>query len=118
MADTPMTTAVDPKNTLYPITVLIDELKAEDKKKRINSVKNLPTISVALGMERTRNELMPYIMDLMDDDEEILVVLAETLNGQFLEYVGGPLFAPHLFKPLERLCEVEETVVRDKVSTT
>ena len=25
---------VDPKNTLYPITVLIDELKSEDKKKR------------------------------------------------------------------------------------
>lgn len=26
--------AVDPKNTLYPITVLIDELKSDDKKKR------------------------------------------------------------------------------------
>ena len=25
---------VDPKNTLYPITVLIDELKSDDKKKR------------------------------------------------------------------------------------
>ena len=26
------------------------------------------------------------------------------------------MFAPHLFKPLERLCEIEETTVRDKVS--
>ena len=26
--------SVDPKNTLYPITVLIDELKHDDKKKR------------------------------------------------------------------------------------
>lgn len=25
---------VDPKNTLYPITVMIDELKSDDKKKR------------------------------------------------------------------------------------
>lgn len=25
-------TGVDPKNTLYPITVLIDELKSDDKK--------------------------------------------------------------------------------------
>ena len=58
---------------------------------------------------------MPYIMDLMDDDEEILIVLAETLNGQFLDHVGGPLFAPHLFKPLERLCEAEESTIRDKV---
>ena len=52
----------------------------------------------------------------MDDDEEILIVLAEVLDGSFLEHVGGPLFAPHLFKPLERLCEVEESTVRDKVS--
>ena len=76
------------------------------------------TISIALGKERTRNELMPYIMDLMDDEEEILIVLAGTLNGEFLDYVGGPPFAPHLFKPLERLCEVEETTVREKVSMT
>ena len=53
-------------------------------------------------------------MDLMDDDEEILIEMASTLNGSFLEYVGGPLFAPHLFKPLERLCELEETTVRNK----
>ena len=83
---------------------------------RVNSVQNLSTISVALGKERTRNELLPYIMDLMDDEEEILIVLAQSLNGQFLDHVGGPLFAPHLFKPLERLCEVEESTIRDKVS--
>jgi serine/threonine-protein phosphatase 2A regulatory subunit A len=105
---------VDPKNTLYPITVMIDELKSDDKKKRVNAVKNLSTISIALGKERTRNELLPYIMDLMDDEEEILIVLAQSLDGNFLDYVGGPLFAPHLFKPLERLCEIEETTVRDK----
>lgn len=83
---------------------------------RINSVKSLHTISIALGVERTRNELLPYILDLMDDDEEILIEMAQTLDGSFLQYVGGPLFAPHLFKPLERLCEVEEPAVREKVS--
>ena len=56
-------------------------------------------------------------MDLMDDEEEILIVLAESLNSSFLDHVGGPLFAPHLFKPLERLCEVEESAIRDKVSS-
>lgn len=73
-------------------------------------------MAIALGKERTRNELLPYILDLMDDDEEILVQLATALDGNFLDYIGGPLYAPHLFKPLERLCEVEETVVRSKVS--
>ena len=43
---------------------------------RINAVQNLSTISIALGKERTRNELLPYILDLMDDDEEILAALA------------------------------------------
>jgi hypothetical protein len=51
----------------------------------------------------------------MDDDEEILAALAQVLDSSFLECIGGPLFAPHLFKPLERLCEVEETNVREKV---
>jgi serine/threonine-protein phosphatase 2A regulatory subunit A len=68
-----------------------------------------------LGKERTRNELLPYILDLMDDDEEILAALAQVLDSSFLDSIGGPLFAPHLFKPLERLCEVEETNVREKV---
>lgn len=56
--------------------MLIDELKSDDKKQRINSVKSLHTISVALGVERTRNELLPYILDLMDDDEEVLIEMA------------------------------------------
>jgi len=50
----------------------------------------------------------------MDDDEEILAALAQVLDSSFLDSIGGPLFAPHLFKPLERLCEVEETNVREK----
>ena len=79
-------------------------------------MQSLPTVAIALGMERCRNELLPYILDLMDDDEEILVEMATALDGSFLEYIGGPLFAPHLFKVLERLSEVEETVVRERVS--
>ena len=74
----------------------------------MEAVKDLSTISVALGQEKTRNELLPYIMDLMDDEEDVLVELAMALDGQFLDYIGGHLFAPHLFKPLERLCESEE----------
>ena len=109
-----MSDKVDPKTTLYPITVLMDELKTDDKKKKIDCIKNLDTVAIALGAERTRNELMPYIMDLMDDDEEVLGTLAEVLNGDFLDHVGGPLFAPNVFKPLERLCEVEEVSVKDK----
>jgi len=51
----------------------------------------------------------------MDDDEEILINLAEVLGG-FTDKVGGPQHAPHLLKPLETLCGVEESVVRDKAT--
>jgi len=46
---------------LYPIAILIDELKHEDVQCRLNSVRRLPAIAAALGPERTRAELLPYI---------------------------------------------------------
>ena len=66
-------------SNLYPVAVMIDELKSVDQKKRINSVKNLGTVAIALGPDRTRQELLPYILELMDDDEEVLLTLAEIL---------------------------------------
>lgn len=100
---------------LYPIAVMIDELKSSDQKKRVNSVKNLTTVAVALGQERTRQELLPYILELMDDEEEVLVSLAEILPSQ-LDNAGGPQYAEHVLRPLEKLCASEETTVREQVS--
>jgi serine/threonine-protein phosphatase 2A regulatory subunit A len=39
----------------------------------------------------------------MDDEEEVLLALAEIM-GAFLEYVGGPGHAIHVLRPLEKLC--------------
>ena len=100
---------------LYPIAILIDELKCDDQMKRIAAVKSLGTIATALGQERTRGELLPYILELMDDDEEVLLALSETL-GTFMDYTGGPQYAEHILKPLEKLCCIEESTVREKVS--
>ena len=100
---------------LYPVAVLIDELRAEEQKKRVAAVAELNTIAVALGPERTRNELLPYILELLDDEEEVLFTLAETL-GTMLPAVGGPAHAEHIFKTLEKLSQIEESTVREKVS--
>lgn len=51
----------------------------------------------------------------MDDEEEVLLALAETLNQQFLDFVGGPAHALHVIKILEKLCQLDESSVRDKV---
>ncbi|NXA16604.1 2AAA phosphatase, partial [Sapayoa aenigma] len=81
--------AADGDDSLYPIAVLIDELRNEDVQLRLNSIKKLSTIALALGVERTRSELLP-----------------------FLTAPGTPRVPPQ--PPLESLATVEETVVRDK----
>lgn len=76
-------------DSLYPIAVLIDELKNEDIQLRLNSIKKLSTIALALGEERTRTELIPFLTETIYDEDEVLLALAEQL-GNFTALVGGP----------------------------
>jgi len=46
---------------LYPIAVLIDELKHDDVALRLNAIHRLSTIAMALGPDRTRDELIPFL---------------------------------------------------------
>jgi serine/threonine-protein phosphatase 2A regulatory subunit A len=79
---------------------------------QLNSVRRLKTIALALGEERTRKELLPFLQECKDDEDEVLQAIAEEL-GDFVPYVGGPPFAHCLLPPLEAVSTVEETVVRD-----
>lgn len=47
------------------IPSLIDDLRSEDPKKRLVSVKNLSTIAQALGPEKTRVELLPFLEGIL-----------------------------------------------------
>jgi len=47
--------------TGIPISTLIEDLKNEDIRKRLFSVQNLNVIASALGPERTRVELIPFL---------------------------------------------------------
>jgi serine/threonine-protein phosphatase 2A regulatory subunit A len=46
---------------VYPIAVLIDELKHEEVQFRLNAIRRLSTIALALGVERARDELVPFL---------------------------------------------------------
>ena len=52
---------------------------------------------------------MPFLTESIDDDDEVLLALAEEL-GDFVLYVGGDQWAFCLLQPLETLAAVEETV--------
>ena len=80
---------------------------------RLNSIKKLSTIALALGVERTRSELIPFLTDTIYDEDEVLLALAEQL-GTFTPLVGGAEHVNCLLLLLESLATVEETIVRDK----
>lgn len=100
---------------LYPIAILIDELKSDEVQLRLNAIHRISTIALALGPQRARDELVPFIQESLDDEDEVLLALAEELGKNFEDHLGGPQYAHLLLAPLENLAAVEETLVRDKV---
>ncbi|KAF0698479.1 Aste57867_10902 [Aphanomyces stellatus] len=98
---------------IYPINLLTEEMRTDETETRIRSMRRLRTVAQALGPERTRSELLPFLSESTDDEDEVLVAMAEEL-GNFVDLVGGPSAASILLTPLEVLATVEETVVRDK----
>ncbi|KAG8759578.1 hypothetical protein FRC14_005607 [Serendipita sp. 396] len=101
---------------LYPIAILMDELKSDDTQLRLNAIHRLSTIALALGPQRAREDLIPFLQDNLDDEDEVLLALAEELGKGFDEYIGGAEHAHLLLAPLASLAEVEETLVRDKAA--
>lgn len=95
--------------------MLIDELKHEEVTYRLNAIRRLGTIALALGVERARDELVPFLQDSIEDEDEVLMALAEEIPT-LIDYVGGPSYAHVLLGPLEHLGAVEETIVRDKAA--
>lgn len=93
----------------------MDELRSEDVQLRLNAIHSIPTIALALGPDRAREELIPFLQDSVDDEDEVLLALAEELGRNFEEYIGGKEYAQVILGPLENLSAVEETLVREKV---
>ncbi len=96
---------------LYQTASLIDQFKHDDINVRVNSSSQLIRIASALGPERTRTELIPFLEETTDDDDEVLVVTAAKL-GELVNYVGGREHVNCLLGPLELLAMIDEQSVR------
>mmetsp|Transcript_3158 Transcript_3158/g.4932 ORF Transcript_3158/g.4932 Transcript_3158/m.4932 type:complete len:81 (-) Transcript_3158:1856-2098(-) len=66
---------------LYQIAILIDQLKHEDVQLRTNALRSITKIAKALGPERTREELVPFLTECVDDDDEVIMVIADELGN-------------------------------------
>mmetsp|Transcript_15627 Transcript_15627/g.29478 ORF Transcript_15627/g.29478 Transcript_15627/m.29478 type:complete len:669 (+) Transcript_15627:150-2156(+) len=90
----------------------IDNLKGDDVEERIAAANKLDIVAKILGEERTRMELLPFIEDRIDDEDDVLAAVASSL-GKLVPLVGGPYHVRSLLVPLEMLLSVEETTVRE-----
>ena len=102
---------------LYPIAVLIDELRHDDVQTRLNAVRQLEYIALALGPSRTRGELIPFLMESVDDDDIVLGATAEKM-GCMVDAVGGSDWAYILLRPLEDLLMLDEASIREKAQSS
>ncbi|GET88131.1 serine/threonine protein phosphatase 2A regulatory subunit, putative [Leishmania tarentolae] len=95
------------------VKTMIDNLRSEDPEARLNSMRGIHLISTTLGPERTRDELLLYLTDYLDDNDEVLRVFANAL-GTMLPEVGGVEYIGSLLAPLEILGSLDEVTVRDE----
>ena len=96
------------------ILCLIDEIKSEDHTTKLNAIKSLETIAQVIGQERTREELVPYTAELLDDDNEETLIAVALKLGDLSKYVGEPRHMVCLLAPLNTLACNEENNVREK----
>lgn len=91
--------------------------QSEDVELRLKSISKLSTIAKALGPVRTREELVPFLTERDDEEDECLLAIAGELES-LIGAVGGEEFVHVILAPLETLITVEETVVRAKAVQT
>ena len=99
-------------------TNLLEDLQNPDIKIKKNAFQNLRGISLALGRERTRKELLPYLKSCIDEEEdEIIIDLAKVLSN-FIDCIGGKQYIKELLNLLEIILTIDDHFVRIEIMNT
>lgn len=95
------------------VNAMIENLRSDDPEQRLNSMRGIHVIAQTIGPERTKTELIPFLTDYLDENDEVLRVFANAL-ATMIQEVGGVLCAQSLLQPLELLSGLDEITVRDE----
>lgn len=102
---------------LDPLELFKSELREEDHEQIISSISRVRLIGLALGPERVKRDLVPFLKDFVEqgDNDEANAAVAAQL-GDFVDLVGGPNEAHILLPFLDQMCSLEEPVIRNAVT--
>ena len=115
----------DEQEAIGTVALLIDDLSSEDPNAKLHSIQRLQQISTLLGPERTVDELVPMLSELIDkidSNPELMMHLAEQLGnlthgdtiGKSPEEKEKNAIA--LLQPLEVIVGSDDTLVREKAT--
>lgn len=102
-----------------PLELFQSQLEHGSTEAKVDAMKRLSVVAYALGAETTQNQLVPYLTNVAlkqpPHEDELLLLLASQIQ---LLVVPSMLYSNSQTLPLlpilERLCTMEETVVRDE----
>ena len=92
---------------------LLEDLQSQETKVKINAIRNLRGISLALGCEGTKKELLPYLKNCVNNEEEdeALIELAKVLSN-FVDCIGGKQYIKDLLDLFEVILSIDEPTIR------
>lgn len=97
---------------------LMDNLKSEEMGARAEAAAHIHPIALALGPERSRIELVPFIkQSLLGEEDEVQSALALHLNSEFISLLGGWDYLTDVVPLHESLLSSEEASIRNDCVT-
>lgn len=108
-------------DAISTVALLIDDLSSEDPNAKLHSIQRLGQIASLLGPDRTVDELVPMLTELIDkidSNPELMLNMAEQL-GNLTALIGTKSLnqskdAVSLLTPLETIVSSDDAMVREK----
>ena len=93
--------------------LLVDEMAETSRELRKAAARRIAAVGRSIGADAVTKEMIPFLAGKIDDDDEILLIVAQQLGECSSIVFNNGEEALVLLQPLEALAAVEETVVRD-----
>ena len=102
------------KNSLSPNTI-IKNLQSKDSTIKKEAFSNIKKLGDSFGQEKFREEVLPYIINCIDIEDEISTMeITKNLNT-IIECIGGRKFINEIFPLIEKIFQCDDLDVRNEL---